>query len=102
MLMRYGPDYHYKRSSTPATPSSSSATPTCAPGGPQQTDSGRCRARTSELLLVRDAQEGEGRTRAVTADADFACKREAFVEWLAAGSDGVWTADVSVLCSLSP
>ena len=58
---------------------------------PLQRESGRYRVRTSDLLLVRDAQEGGGGTQAVKADADLACRRDAFVEWLSAGCDGVWT-----------
>ena len=57
-----------------------------------QIDSGRYRVRTSDLLLVRDAQAGEGKTRAATSDVDLGCKQDAFVEWLSAGGGGVWTA----------
>jgi hypothetical protein len=52
---------------------------------------GRYRVRTSDLLLVRDAQEGEGEARAGTPDADFGWKRDAFIEWLSAGGDVPWT-----------
>src|SRR5205807_3632353 len=52
---------------------------------------GRCRSRTSDLLLVRDAKERKDGTPAVTADADFACKRDAFVEWLSADGGGTCT-----------
>jgi hypothetical protein len=56
-----------------------------------QRHDGRYRVRTSDLLLVRDAQEGEGKTRAATSDADFGCNRDSFVEWLSAGGDVPWT-----------
>jgi hypothetical protein len=52
---------------------------------------GRCRARTSDLLLVRDSQAGKGGTRASKPDPVLSCKARAFVDWLSAGGDSVCT-----------